>query len=244
MSRIVPLWAAALCAAVVSMAALGQCVGGEAAPAGKRIAEKKIAEIERKVAEAKRRVATAEKRIEEALRTPTQLEFIETPLQDVIDYLKDAHGIEIQLDGKALCAAEIGTDTHVTKNLKGISLRSALNLLLAELKLTYMVQDEVMLITTIEDAKGRLATTVYPVADLLPRGKQPEECSARCWELVRVITTVIAPESWRGGQGSIAAATAGNVEVLVVTQSYHVHRQVAELLQQLRKLAESKQPAS
>ena len=90
----------------------------------------------------------AEKKINDALKSPTQLEFIETPLQDVIDYLKDYHGIEIQLDKKSLDEMSIGTDTPVTKNLKGISLRSALRLMLRELGLTYVIQDEVLLITT------------------------------------------------------------------------------------------------
>ena len=73
---------------------------------------------------------TAEKKIDDALKSPTQLEFVETPLTDVIDYLKDYHKIEIQLDKKALDDVGIGTDTPVTINLKGISLRSALRLML------------------------------------------------------------------------------------------------------------------
>ena len=108
-----------------------------------------------------------ERKIAEELKKPTQLEFIETPLQDVIDYLKNYHGIEIQLDKKALDQANVGTDTPITKNLKGISLRSALRLMLKELDLTYVIQDEVLLITTPENADSRLITKVYPVADLV-----------------------------------------------------------------------------
>ena len=109
----------------------------------------------------------AEKKIQEALKSPTQLEFIETPLSDVIDYLKDYHDIEIQLDKKSLDDMSIGTDTPVTKNLKGVSLRSALRLMLREMGLTYVIQDEVLLITTPEQAETRLTTKVYPVADLV-----------------------------------------------------------------------------
>lgn len=110
---------------------------------------------------------SAEKKIEDALKSPTQLEFIETPLQDVIDYLKDMHKIEIQIDSKALGDVGIGTDSPVTKNLKGISLRSALRLMLHELGLTYLIKDEVLLITTPEEAENQLTTKVYPVADLV-----------------------------------------------------------------------------
>ena len=82
--------------------------------------------------------------------------------QDVIDYLKDLHGIEIQLDSKALEDAGIGTDTPVTRKLKGISLRSALRLMLGALDLTYIIKDEVLLITTTEEADTELVTKVYP----------------------------------------------------------------------------------
>ena len=109
----------------------------------------------------------AEKRIEEALRSPTQIEFVETPLSDVVDYLRDYHKIEIQLDKKALGDVNIGTDTPVSKTLRGISLKSALRLMLRELQLTYIIQDEVLLITTPEEADARLVTKVYPVADLV-----------------------------------------------------------------------------
>ena len=110
---------------------------------------------------------SAEKKIEDALDSSTQLEFIETPLQDVIDYLKEMHQIEIQIDNRALSDVGIDSSTPITKNLKGISLRSALRLMLREQGLTYMIQDEVLLITTPEEAETRLSTKVYPVADLV-----------------------------------------------------------------------------
>ena len=51
--------------------------------------------------------------------------------------------------------------------LKGITLRSALRLMLDDLGLTYLIQDEVMQITTPEKAEARLLTKVYPVGDLV-----------------------------------------------------------------------------
>ena len=110
---------------------------------------------------------TAEQKIQKALKSPTEMVFVDTPLEQVISFLKDYHGIEIQLDKSALEAASISTDTPITKNIKGISLRSALRLTLHELELTYIIQDEVLLITTPEEADARLVTKVYPVADLV-----------------------------------------------------------------------------
>ena len=110
---------------------------------------------------------SAEEQIFAALSQSTTLEFIDTPLRDVIDYLKDLHGIEIQIDYRALEEVGIGPDAPVTRNLKGITLRSALKLMLRELDLTYTVQDEVLLITTQEVVAEHLTAKVYPVADLV-----------------------------------------------------------------------------
>ena len=90
----------------------------------------------------------AEKKIKEALKQPTQIEFVDTPLRDVIDYLKDLHHVEIALDPAALKETGISEDTPVTKHVHGMSLRSGLKLLLDELQLTWVIHNEVLFITT------------------------------------------------------------------------------------------------
>ena len=96
----------------------------------------------------------AERKIRAALDQPTQIEFVDTPLKDVVDYLKKWHHIEIQLDLPALKEAGVGESTRMTRNLKGISLGSALKLLLDELQLKYVIHNEVLLITTREKAES------------------------------------------------------------------------------------------
>lgn len=118
---------------------------------------------------------TAEKKIDDALNSTTQLDFNEAPLSDVIDYLKDTHKIEIQLDKRVLEDVSVTTDTPVTINLKGVTLKSALRLMLRNMQpeLTYMIKNEVLLITTPDIAGEELTTKVYPVADLvlpIPQG--------------------------------------------------------------------------
>ncbi len=94
-----------------------------------------------------------EKRIVEALKQATQFEFVETPLRDVVDYIKDLHHIEIQLDNKAMRQAGIdASSSQVTINLKGVSLQSALRRLLRQLDLDYVIRDEVLFITTSREA--------------------------------------------------------------------------------------------
>ena len=111
---------------------------------------------------------SAEKRIYDALDKPVEnFEFNETPLRDVIAQIKDSQGIPVEIDQKALEEAGLDLDTPVTKNISGVSLRSALRLLLGDIDLTYLIKDEVMLITTKEKAAENLIIKVYPVADLV-----------------------------------------------------------------------------
>ena len=108
-----------------------------------------------------------EAKIMAALDEKTELDFAEQPLTDVLDYLKQRHEIEIQLDSKALADEGLGSDVPITRNIKGITLRSALKLLLGELGLTYVIRNEVLFITSKTEALNMLTTRVYPVADLV-----------------------------------------------------------------------------
>ena len=111
---------------------------------------------------------SSEQRIYEALEKPVErFDFTETPLRDVIAQIEDSQGIPVEIDTKAFEDAGLDLMTPVTKNVSGISLRSALRLLLGELDLTYLVKDEVLLITTKDKAAENLVVKVYPVADLV-----------------------------------------------------------------------------
>lgn len=91
-----------------------------------------------------------------ALDENTELDFAEQPLSDVIDYLKQRHDVEIQINNKALIDAGVGTDTPITRVIKGITLRSALKMILDELDLTYVVQNGTLMITSKNEAQGDL----------------------------------------------------------------------------------------
>jgi len=95
-------------------------------------------------------------------------DFQDTPLRAVITQLQDEFGIPIVPDMKALDDAGIDLDaTTVTQKVSGIKLRSALRLLLGNADLTYMVKNEVLLITTKQVAEENLVVKVYPVGDLV-----------------------------------------------------------------------------
>ena len=182
-------------------------------------------------------------KIRKALESPTQLVFEETPLSDVIDFLKNFHGIEIQLDQNAMADVGMDADTPVTQNMRELTLKSALRRMLHELNLTYVIQNEVLLITTPEEAENQLETKVYPVADLvLPAGAstempEPPEGGAAYADfdsLIQLLTCTVNPDTWDdvGGPGSIAPFENGLS--VVVSQTQEVHEEIEDLLKQMR----------
>ncbi len=108
-----------------------------------------------------------EQKIYNSLDEITNVEFPGNTLTDVIEYIGSQHNIPIILDETALSNEGISGDDEVELVLSGITLRSALKLLLKPLALTYVIEDEVMKITTEIEAELSLQTRVYPVADLV-----------------------------------------------------------------------------
>ena len=110
-----------------------------------------------------------EERIRAALEEPTEVEFIDLPLQDCLNFLKDFHNIEIVVMKADLEAEGVETDTPINLTLSGISLRSALKLMFEGhgLPIKYVIEDEVLKITTEAYAGAARTTRVYPVGDLV-----------------------------------------------------------------------------
>jgi len=63
------------------------------------------------------RPSLAEQKILAALASQSGVKFVDQPLSDVVDFLKEKHQIEIQLDNKALTDSGIGSDTPVTRTI-------------------------------------------------------------------------------------------------------------------------------
>jgi len=113
------------------------------------------------------RKTTEEKNIERKLNLPVSLNFTNAPLRQVIDDLRAYQAVNIYVDEPALADKGISQDMPVTIKLEQIALKSALNLLLHSVHLTYVVKDNVLQITTEDHARGALESKVYQVTDLV-----------------------------------------------------------------------------
>ena len=161
------------------------------------------------------------------LEKATRLEFVETPLTGRRRIpAGPQHKLEITIDEKSLADVGVGLDVPITTTLKDVRLCSALSLLLAPLDLVWQANQTGIRIMTPEAAESNLQLVFYRVDDLLANG-QPDD-------LIAAITSTIASESWDavGGAGSIHLGVRGTLDV---RQTFAAHRQVAQLLADLRE---------
>jgi general secretion pathway protein D len=106
--------------------------------------------------------------IEKKLRTPVSLQFTNAPLGEVMGYLAKLAEVNLVLDPTGLAEEGATTDTPVTINLTSeIMLKSALNLILGPLHLSYVIKDDVLKITSEQMRDGQVYTVAYNVADLV-----------------------------------------------------------------------------
>ncbi|MBN2476613.1 MAG: STN domain-containing protein [Pirellulales bacterium] len=177
--------------------------------------------------------------IERALLEKTELEFVETPLADVVEYLKDQHDVAIELDRRAIEETRRAAPLPVSLALKNVSLESALHLMLRDLDLTWTIADEVLLITTPEEAESMLVTRLYDVADLVTYRDERDQPWEDYDSLIDMITSTVdaATSDEVGGAGTVSGGTFGTAKILVVRQTYPVHREIAELLAEIREIA-------
>jgi type II secretory pathway component GspD/PulD (secretin) len=109
----------------------------------------------------------SEQEIEHRLLAPVSMKFENQPLGTVLYDIQKWHGINIVPDQTALSESLISLEQPVSITLDNIPLKSALNLILRNAKLTYVIRDDVVQVTTEKNAHGKLVQKVYQVTDLV-----------------------------------------------------------------------------
>ena len=192
-----------------------------------------------------------EERIYEALDSPLKkpLDFVEVSLNEILEMIEEEYDIPIVFDLAALDEVAISPETEVTIRLREVSLRSALNLMFRQPgaeELAHIIDNEVLLITTLEYAEENLITIPYRVDDLEHYPPIPNGASA--WapysQLIDTITSCIEIDSWMEngtGQGEIQLIRPG---ILVVTQTPEVHGRIEDLITELREIHEEMSASS
>lgn len=164
--------------------------------------------------------------IRKAFNKKFSVGFRDTPMEAAVQELAVRSGIEIRLDIKALADASIQPNEPVTFAVTDGQLPLALTALTRGLGLDWILESDVVWITSTGEADSTLKVAVYDVRDLC---KDVSESDA----LLETIASQVAPISWdeTGGPGVLTFVSPG---VLVVTQTDQLHDQVLKLLEMYR----------
>ncbi|QDT43386.1 hypothetical protein Pan241w_34860 [Gimesia alba] len=194
----------------------------------------------------------AEQKIWKALKKGIALKIEKLPLSDVMRTLSKQIGINIVLDSRGLEEVGLNSQTPITDfEVEGIRLKSVLVLMLEPLDLGFTVREEAIVITSRTRAQGKRVVVSYPVADLaipiplagpVPNDEKIPSAISPAIDfdsLIDIIQASVQPLSWEtvGGSGSIRAHE--STLSLVIRQSSQAHREIEDLLNQLRRLQDT-----
>jgi len=161
----------------------------------------------------------------------TEFQFSDTPLEEVLQFLGNLHNINVMLDATAFSDSGVARDYPVSMSAKGITLASGLNLLLQPLGLTYVVENEVLMITSQDVARSKRETRIYDVRRLMQAGYAPKL-------LADVVRKVLQAQA--GEPLSDDTAIVELPDGLVIYETQATHREVAKLLKLIEAHAASK----
>jgi hypothetical protein len=181
----------------------------------------------------------AEKKIREVLQKTDDFELGDAQLGDLAELLHKRHAVNIQLDAEALAADGKGAETPLTIKLDKLTVAKALRLILDPQGLTYLVKNDVLMITTKAAASQpeNLLTRIYQVHDLVvapndPTARQPDFDS-----LIELITSTIRQQDWQDNGGTIGflrAYDGPGILILTATHDERGHEEIEQLLKALR----------
>lgn len=176
-------------------------------------------------------VAFAE--IRRRLKSRADFHYVEESLGEVLKDISARAGVNIVIDTEGLAEEGLTVDSQVSLDAVEISFDSALELLLSNVRLTYIYKHEVLLVTSSLRSKGKLSVVSYAVADLVGDDKSTSDKFAT---IVDTIQLVVDPNSWSdvGGGGAIRAFPTASS--LIIRQTQDVHERIADLLSQLRRV--------
>ncbi|QDT48056.1 hypothetical protein Pan258_20960 [Symmachiella dynata] len=172
--------------------------------------------------------------LQQKLMENVSVNFKETPLEDAVKTLATEANVDMRLDKPDLLKQGIREREPITLSLTDRNLETALRAMLLDLKLTWVLQDGVLWITSVDKAGKIMKTAVYDVRDLC---RDDNESDA----LYDAISSQANPELWeiRSGPGQLNFPQAGT---LVVYAQDQLHQEVLGLLETYRTALRSSKP--
>ncbi len=188
---------------------------------------------EQAIPEPKKRSDVKQRAIEQRMRQPINFQLKEMPLTRAMEDLAEIAGVPIVLDLKAIKDARISLDAPITFKASDIDMKTALNLMLRDFDLAFVIENEALLITT--KSGGSLFRKTYDVADLI-NVMTRFDGKAKAESLKDFIQDNVAQKSWEsmGGNGTVQYFP--KEKILIVNQGGEVHEEIELLLATIRKM--------
>ena len=213
--------------------------------------EKRLEENRKHTERLKQSPSPVQKSISQEMQSKLEerlsIEFVNTPLRDVIAFLQEKSKMNFFLDRDA-------PDTSVNIKLNDVPLSVILEYILPK-NLRYIVKGNIVHVTLeplelrVYDVRDLLINLEDRVPDLSTQSEVTETAGQRTAvggdtfdrvkEIINLITSTIEPASWsaNGGKGMIAARE-GMLGDIVVTHKLGIHKGVEGLLAALRSSAD------
>ena len=122
----------------------------------------------RPMADGDSRLSAAEQVIQQQLNAEVNVQYENRALSDVLNELQTVTGVPMVIDERALSAIRVTAETPVTLQLpNSIKLKSALNLMLNKMELTYVIENDVLSITSMDAKRSKVYPKTYRVTDLV-----------------------------------------------------------------------------
>jgi len=104
---------------------------------------------------------------EEMLKRKINVHFEAVPLKQAIEMLHAETGINMVIDSDAIRDANVNMDRPYSLDLHGVRVGTVLYRLLSNAQLAHVVDNEVVVITTLENARPKMKQVTYNVAELI-----------------------------------------------------------------------------
>ena len=160
-----------------------------------------------------------EQAIRDRLNQRLDVSFNAQPLSAVMKFFSQELKIPILIDDKALEEENVTQDEPITITLNNIRAVNAIELILRPLQLTYIVGNEVMIITSKRTAAN--ITRHYDLSCIFPD-------NSLSGEIIELIQEMVTSDTWQASGGVSKLRMFGSI--LVVNAPEETHLAIAELI--------------
>ena len=184
-------------------------------------------------------VTQRDEKVLKSLKREFDWKMEQVPIGEIAETVSKWCGINVLVDAKALEEVGLESDVVLTFHANRVSAEVALDQLLAPVKLSWIVMDGLLILTTPEVVETHPSTRIYNVRDLLAKSYRSDGRTSYDFEsMIELIMGTIQPNTWDtvGGPSSIEVYNNDFDAALVISQTHIAHREIDELFRMLRQL--------